>query len=672
MSARLAWTKRRLAPVLKGLVVLSAFAAESKAKENATYSILPGQVVRGKDYNVVVRPRGDCQEPNGPLKGVLVDLDGVSGIAATDLGGAATCFLRFKLSVAADAQMGDLNVPLVKDPDAGQRCPDGKSTSKCTVDVLTLNVAAIEKGATPPGLADQTDILWKVLPQKATSDSFGRAFTKRYFAIEVVIGNNAGYDLQIASIGFKPPSDKLDAPLPSDAYNVGRSTLVREQEVGRRALIVNSVKTIGTLMAAGSAFFFYTGAKARWDGATAMFAGPFEKGLELVWADKTIRHLQSLDNRALRDSVIIPNNTSQRILVFMSREIVECRSGEKKEGCADNPQANERLNYRLQFNPETVMRRMGELVIVGRTITYLNRVRVVSTPVPGVIPPPVAQPSSELGIVQGVQHKAIALIGTGMRGAAVAFEAGVTKLKISEITPNADGTQVNFKVSADWDCPVKTFKLFVATPSGKQDFDFAVTAAAPRPDESTDDTPNPSPPAMKQGESKQIAVKGAFLKDAKVEALGDDAKKPTPGRPSGSGDAVDGTGQTLTFRLASTTDTPPKTYQLRLARGGKSVDAGFEIKGLQPVVDSPKEEVKGKNPAANKPFEFSIKGSNLATAQVKAPDGAAISVTVVSPKADSLSCRVDTSKAKAGDSFELSVVNGDTVASQKIKFTVAN
>jgi hypothetical protein len=80
--------------------------------------------------------------------------------------------------------------------------------------------------------------------------------------------------------------------------------------------------------------------------------------------------------------------------------------------------------------------------------------------------------------------------------------------------------------------------------------------------------------------------------------------------------------------------------------------------------------VTGKT-SSGKPFQFDITGSNLKFAKCEAPEDAAVTVTADSRTNTRLTCKVDTSKARAGDSFDLTVVNGDKPAAQKIKFTVA-
>lgn len=647
--------------------VVGLQAENPKPGENPDYTISPKTVVRGKDYNVVIRPRSDCKVPR-QLENVHVDLDNVSGFNVSMEGGNG-CFLRFNLSVANDAPLGEFNVPLVKRV---------KGEQKRNFEVLTLHVSSVAPGPIPPGLHEQVDILWKVLPRHVTSHSFGRVFTDLHFAIEVVIGNDSGYDLQIAAIGFEPPVP-LDAPIPTDAYNITRATLEREQQTGRRALIVNSIKALGPILTGSAVFFKSTGASSTWNGSVGVFSNPLEKGFELVYPDKTVRQLIALDNRSLRDSVIVPNNISQRILVFISREWVECRKGDTvtKKGvtaskgdrvssCKSAPTADPRyarLPHSRDFDPQLVMRRLGKLVIVGRKIEYLNRVRVVSTPQPIVSPPPVVRSSSELSIAQGKSNQEFTLTGNALRGAAVSVEAG-SRLKIFDVEPSADGAVLRFKATAPDDCKPQKYKLYVNTSAGQETLEIEVTAEAPKP------KTGPDPAFLTQGDSKkEVVFKGEFLKDAKAEILGEGGEKITGADKAEGGGAGDR--QTLTLTLTVAPATEPKKYEIKLSRpSGKAATFPFTIKAQEPPTVSSPSAVTGKT-SSGKPFQFDITGSNLKFAKCQGPEDAAVRVIADSRTNTRITCEVDTSKARAGDSFDLTVMNGDKPAAQKIKFTVA-
>lgn len=67
--------------------------------------------------------------------------------------------------------------------------------------------AILAQGSTPPEFKPgQVDIMWAVVPKNIVKDNFGDFIATRYYCVEVVIGNNSEYDLQIAQVGFKNKS----------------------------------------------------------------------------------------------------------------------------------------------------------------------------------------------------------------------------------------------------------------------------------------------------------------------------------------------------------------------------------------------------------------------------------------------------------------------------------
>jgi hypothetical protein len=209
------------------------------------------------------------------------------------------------------------------------------------------------------------DLAWKVLPRRVVADNFGSRIAKLYYVVVAVVGNNSGYDLQISSVFFQLPAKSgIAAPIPVDPYRIVRGTLEREHQVGLRSTSINVIKGLGPVLAGGSAF--YTG--AAYTRVASLFTSPFEKGVELIFPDKTINQMLALDNQALRDNTIISNNTQQILLVFVSRDVILTDANKK--------QLTSR--FKAEFQPLAVMRELGDLVLVGQSISYINRITVTS------------------------------------------------------------------------------------------------------------------------------------------------------------------------------------------------------------------------------------------------------------------------------------------------------
>ena len=207
--------------------------------------------------------------------------------------------------------------------------------------------------------AGGVDLAWKVLPRRIAADNFGSRVAKLYFSVVAVVGNSSGHDLQVSSLYFRLPAESgVTTPIPVDPQRVVRGVLEREQQVGLRASAFHVINALGPMLTAGSTFT----ASGNYSDIVNMFTNPFAKGLELIFPDKTIRNLDTLDALAMRDSTLIPNNSQQVLIVFVGREMIGA-AGRRKD-----------------FDTPTVMRCLGDLVLVGKSIEYVNRISVVSAP----------------------------------------------------------------------------------------------------------------------------------------------------------------------------------------------------------------------------------------------------------------------------------------------------
>src|SRR5205814_7761982 len=84
-----------------------------------------------------------------------------------------------------------------------------KYISGTTAIANVLNVqlgTAMPPPAPIPTNSPQVDVMWVVLPNKVVKDNFGSRMSDQYYGIGIVIGNNSGYSLQLASVGFTAPA----------------------------------------------------------------------------------------------------------------------------------------------------------------------------------------------------------------------------------------------------------------------------------------------------------------------------------------------------------------------------------------------------------------------------------------------------------------------------------
>lgn len=311
------------------------------------------------------------------------------------------------------------------------------------------------------------DVLWSVVPKNVVSDNFGKRVGNNFYCVEIVIGNSTGYDLQLASVGFKvgpigpyakvvantrqqlaemalqnnqeairsivdkaiearnelEKCSKKDNPncnseqiskalddeikritdrvltaqlagataaraqadvlsqlsqqayaqkIPVSSYRMSRGSVEHGQFWSRRSLILNFVKAAGPFLVGFTPFFHVLNHRNNFSQGVNIFSDPFEKGIELVFPDETVRQLQRLDEQMLRDGLTVLNNQQIRTRAFIPKKLLG-------------------LEGTLKDDWATVTQALGTLIIVGDKIQYINRIQVTALPSTEVKPPPTIQ-----------------------------------------------------------------------------------------------------------------------------------------------------------------------------------------------------------------------------------------------------------------------------------------
>jgi hypothetical protein len=341
------------------------------------YDIAPSSGKQGKDYEVIITSNQCLQDlsevppkskPRNPLKDLQLYAPDGSGIRVTN-SKATDCRVTAKLSIAADSPVAIAKLWLV-DKD---RLPQV---------VVDFAVAGITAGPIPPGLNDkgQVDVMWSVLPDQITNDNFGGKVAKQFYCVEVVIGNDSGFDLQLASIGFTLPGlANGKYRIPNSGYRTVRGSLEAFQLLAPRNFVVNGLKMLGPLLTGFLPFFHAASHTTNFSEAINLISNPLEKGVENFWPDLVPSELDRLADQTFRDDVstktIVPNNVQARILTFVPKQLLF----PKQQGLAKGSVKIDNVEFKSS-NPQDVMKVLGEIVIVGNQIDYVNRMRVVNNP----------------------------------------------------------------------------------------------------------------------------------------------------------------------------------------------------------------------------------------------------------------------------------------------------
>ena len=454
-----------------------------------TLTVNPSSVFAGEKYTLTIQAIGTSCVDTTDLPSVT---DTVSASSPNDVTAEAPqkingrpCELIVPITVSQDAIEGTLNLFL-----------RGKSTENlATIPLKILPMRSKAPGPIPPGISAQTDLTWKVLPRKPVADRYGERVANHFFAIEATIGNNTGYDLQIAALAFNlqsensPNSDAnpvaprvFDSPpSPTDAYPIVRGTVEREQSVGTRAIVINLVRAAAPILT-GVGAFYVGGMSQNYLLSANIFSGPFEKGLELVYPDLTTNHLVNLDNNTLRDSTVISNNQQVRVNAFISRELVECgfvshiytlHHVPSKANCQSS--TDKRLPFAYEYDPMEIKARLGDLVLYGRPIYYLSRVRVVAGTEPDLRTVITATVPQQTIVVTTKQSHDESIAGLHLAGSVIIADP---PLMVKNQKVSADGSAITFSLDASQVEKAGNYTLKVVNDHGSSQVDVQVVDAS--------------------------------------------------------------------------------------------------------------------------------------------------------------------------------------------------
>ncbi|HEU4594196.1 MAG TPA: hypothetical protein VFS10_03425 [Pyrinomonadaceae bacterium] len=540
---------------MPGFQPSSSVVAAQALKE---YTLSPNKGRPGKDYDVLVVSRSsDCGAQNELTNAYLVHPEGgsIAVVEGGQRGNGEPCVLRAKIRVPADAAFESVSLRVVAED------PATKKTS--TLGIVEFSVSDTpQPGVIPPGVnPPAVDIMWSVMPKGIVGDNFGRKLKNDYYAIEVVIGNNSAYNLQIVSVGFElpttaelqkyldrnarnriarrtnrrstdagviqeqqqqqkaqlatrtgslaqlaagtatPDEDKRKTVLPSSSYRITRGSLEARQATNARTLVLSTITALGPIFTGFTPYFHNVNHRANYSEAINIFSNPLEKGLELVWPNPRDRQRERFDEQVLRDGLIIRNNTQIRTLVFFPKDLLRLPGDVETE----------REYQAWRNNAREVRERLGKLIIIGDVIQYANRITLVANPPGPVEPPPIASAPNPQTVPQGAKLR-VRLSGTNLKDAGIAApgEPGIT---VNVVDIDENGRAILADVEVEETVRPGTYTLQVSTPSGRDEVTLKVTPkeivvkAVEYEQPAVADLPKPV----------TVTVKGTYLHNSRLE-----------------------------------------------------------------------------------------------------------------------------------------------------------
>jgi hypothetical protein len=538
-------------------------AAAARAQALKPYTVSPNKGRPGKDYDVLVVSRSaDCGSTNELTDAYLVHPEGgdVAVVEGGQRGNGEPCVLRAKIRVPADAAFGAVTLRVVSEEAATKKAS--------TLGVVEFGVAdgPPPPGVIPPGVnPPAVDIMWSVMPKGVVGDNFGRKLKNDYYAVEVVIGNNSAYNLQIVSVGFELPSDaQIQAYLDRNA----RNRLARKYNLtSRDPRVVNTQQQQQQQEQKARIEAGRGGRRNEAAGELSSEAGARERKTILPSSSYRItrgsmeaRHMthartlvlstitalgpiftgftpyfRNVNHRAnYAEGINILSNPLEKGLELVwpdPRERQRERFDDQvlRDGLIirNNTQVrtlvffpkdllrlpgdveNEREYQAWRNNAREVRERLGQLIIIGDVIQYQNRVTLVANPPGPVAPPPTV--SSPAPVKQGTRQN-ITLRGANLQGADVQ-PVGDSGIRVEGVDVDENGRVVTAVVDVADTVRPGTYGLEVTTAGGRDEVQLVIDPQKVQVDEFV--VPKVKAEAFPQ--EVEVTATGKFLHDATLE-----------------------------------------------------------------------------------------------------------------------------------------------------------
>ena len=286
---------------------------KSPAPTSAPFTINPNSGVPGKTYKITVRSTAaDCQTKE-TLKKAVVTASG-SGIEITATDDGQNCFWAGQLVIDGAADFGQFDVEI--------KPAEGKGNA----DLVTFSVVSkppLPAGPIPPGLTPQVDVMWDIMSEGSCGDQFGDRLARHYFCIEVQLGNNSGYSLLLAGVGFLRSASALTYRESTTSYLAARSVVQREQVISGRNIALRSMQAAGLLIGGFIPLAGNAGRRGRIGIWSTLVGTTLATAWDGVVPDRTVRQASNLDDAAFRENKLIPNNSPAKFTVFVDRDALK-------------------------------------------------------------------------------------------------------------------------------------------------------------------------------------------------------------------------------------------------------------------------------------------------------------------------------------------------------------
>jgi len=472
------------------------------------YTMNPNKCERGKTYEVVIKSKKNDLAGAELVKNGDIDVKN-KGVNATG------SELSAEITIANTASFGSVSLKIIKKI-SGQEDQFLGS--------IEFSVIVAPPGPIPPGMEPQVDIMWTMVPQNIVKDNYGQRIGKNFYCIEVVIGNNSGYDLQVASVGFELGPVGKAATVVFEMLEAANQAAVEAAKAQSLALLQpnnedNKVKAKtaeevaaranAALKSAFEASLFYSKAVREAYEKAGMRVNNKIPGSSYRMTRGSLEHGEHLELRNLSVNFIkafgpvltgfLPffkhtnprANFSEGINIFSNpfekgfealfpdetiNQLQRLDDQMLRDGMIiqNNTQLRTRvffpkdrlvLEKKVRDNPLVVTMSLGTMYLIGDTIEYINRVRVAAgAPTGEVKPPPTINPGQPQIFKQNDGTKRLQFTGTNLEGAKLT--ANIPEVTVGEGSVGPGGTSVSVDLTIGEKAPVGEYRLTLSTSSG--------------------------------------------------------------------------------------------------------------------------------------------------------------------------------------------------------------
>jgi hypothetical protein len=231
-----------------------------------------------------------------------------------------------------------------------------------TIAALRTQSANI-KAATPT-------IVWDVLPVSIVRDNYGHNVASKYVAIDVVIHNNdpttqlliRGFRFNVKSVYYANTDPTLV-----------RGTIEKGQMVGARNRSVQAIKTIGLIATGAGGYFHAPGPSANFNRAVAIFSDPFEKGIELIFPDTTVKYLANWDkDTVFKNGFVVDPGKDSPGRLFLPVELVCSPNFPEPPQTGEICELGSFFKRNARYDANLIKKRLGTINLLGNSAAIVT------------------------------------------------------------------------------------------------------------------------------------------------------------------------------------------------------------------------------------------------------------------------------------------------------------